>query len=113
MNDSERRAERAEILKLVRDDIKQAIADGTLPGEMSNYSVSTVSWSQGVHSVTITGRRLHGMWTDCGGTDVAPGRQRCPYFHGGQTHDVLTNEGHRVKQTMEAIPTIHGVLAAA
>ena len=109
----------ADIAKRIRSDIKTAIADGELPGGTRNYSVRTSHYANG-RSIYLGARNLEGLWQDCDGTEPTPhGVDYCP-LHGlydpwiyepGQedefqrhpSHRVLTAEGRRVEELLQAM----------
>ena len=91
--------------KLMRRDIKAAIASGELPGCTGNYSVRVKNYSGG-RSINIEARDLEGMGQDCDGT--VPGKAHaCPNYwcaaNNDSPHAVLTVEGERVEGLLKGI----------
>jgi len=86
----------SELAKLMRVDIKSAIAAGTLPGTARNYSVRVHNYSGG-RSIYIEAQDLGGMWEDCKG-----GCNHWDCEH-GRTTLVLTEAGQKVQETIEDI----------
>lgn len=111
----------AEVAKLMRRDIKNAIADGLLPGAPVKYSVRIETYSGGA-SIDITAKNWPDAWMDCDGFHGhAPrvsgrGRELCRnHFcaakleHTGETlpgaerHQKLTEDAEAAKMTLERI----------
>ncbi len=110
-------ASAADIAKLIRRDIKAAIAAGDLPGTAKNYSVRSRSYSGG-QAIDIAAKGLDGMYQVCDG--IVPGSEDGYGAHacgnvwckaGGQYkdspsaqyHPILTVEGRRVQDLLQAI----------
>jgi hypothetical protein len=106
----------AQIAGLVRRDIKQAIADGLLPGSPVKYSVRTESYSGG-SSINVTVENWADAYKDCDGEvyDRHTGRKtRCSNvwckvagqhrdLPGAEVHQVLTDEANAAQLTLERI----------
>ena len=111
----------AEIAKLMRQDIKQAIAEALLPGKPVKYSVRTETYSGG-GSINIEVRDWPEAWQECDGYKPGDrvvsgmGRQLCrDYFcaamlaitgeerPGTQAHEVLTEDAQAVEMTLKRI----------
>ena len=86
----------SELAKLMRVDIKKAIAEGILPGTARNYSVRVHNYSGG-RSIYIEAQDLDGMWEDCKGG--------CNHWdcEQGRTALVLTKAGQKVQEIIEDI----------
>lgn len=109
-------ASAAEIAKLIRRDIKAAIADGDLPGTTKNYSVRSRSYSGG-QSIDIVAKGLDGLFEQCPGyieNKCTGGVYSCGYpwcKAGGeykdspsaQYHQILTAKGRQVENLLQAI----------
>lgn len=111
----------AEIAKLVRKDIKQAVAEGLLP-ERWTYSVRSDSFAGGT-SLDIRVKGCADAWMPCPGYKVGSKREgtdgswsatgcsnpwcKAGGVHrdkpGAQEHDVLTEEAQAAKMTLERI----------
>lgn len=109
----------ADIAKLMRRDIKQAIADGLLPAEPA-YRVRVENYSGG-RSIDITVEDFPNAWQECGGYQhgahtAGAGRTLCPdYFcaaklallgedkPGAQSHNVLSADAEAARITLERI----------
>ena len=109
----ERYASAATIAKMIRRDIKNAIAKGERPGGARNYSVRSRSYSGG-QAIDIVARDLDGMWEVCPGyrESETGGRYGCgvPWCkNGGEhkdsphavEHKVLTREGKRIEKLLQ------------
>lgn len=111
----------ADIAKLMRRDIKQAIADGLLPGAPVKYSVRIETYSGGA-SIGITVQGWTEAWQDCDGfrghEPVVAGRGRdlCRNHFcaaalamsnetrpGAEVHQKLTAEADAANMTLERI----------
>lgn len=96
----------ADIAKLMRIDIKSAIATGELPGTPKNYSVKIENYSGG-RSIRIRAIDLDGLWQPCEG--VIPGTDRtcqrwaCEPGSDAQSHEVLNSEGQRIEKVLKRI----------
>lgn len=105
-------ARAADIAKLIRRDIKDAIKQGLLPGKASNYSVRSESFSGG-SAIRVKAIGLDGMWQQCEG--IIPGSEdgygaRYCRNHwckakedrpGAEYHDILSVEGQRVEKILK------------
>lgn len=89
----------AEIAKLIRADIKAAIAADDLPGTARNYSVRIDNFSGG-RSIRIAAKGLDGVWETCKGL-AATGCNHWGCEHGRQT-EVLTSEGQRIEKLLQS-----------
>lgn len=110
-------ASAADIAKLIRLDIKAAIADGSLPGTTRNYSVRSRSYSGG-QAIDIDAKGLDGLWQQC------PGYIEDKYGTGGiyscgnvwckaggeykdspsaRYHQILTAQGRQIENLLQAI----------
>ncbi|MCX2931391.1 hypothetical protein ORI20_13990 [Mycobacterium sp. CVI_P3] len=111
----------AEIAALMRRDIKDAVADGLLPGAPVKYSVRTHTYSGGA-SIDITVKSWPGAWMDCDGfaghepAVAGRGRELCRKHFcakrlemcgetvpGAETHQKLTAEAEAARMTLERI----------
>lgn len=103
----------AELAKLMRADIKAAIADGVLPGTTRNYSVRIDNFSGG-RSINITTKGLTGLAQDCPGyrrgtqtihADGGFSAIGCHHWEceNGRKAKVLTDEGARIESVLKAI----------
>lgn len=111
-----------EISKAIRQDIKQAVKEGLLPGSPVQFSVRTEYFSGG-SSIDITVRNWDSAWQECDGT--VPGTRK-EWPDGGSTatacpnlwcaarndperaahatpHLVLTEHGQAAKMTLDRI----------
>lgn len=94
----------SELAKLMRADIKAAIAKGVLPGTTKNYTVRVHNYSGG-RSINIRAVDLSGMWTPCKG--VTHDGFVCRHYN--CEHDtnevdmVLTAEGRRIESVLKDI----------
>jgi hypothetical protein len=96
-------ASAADIAKLIRADIKAAIASGQLPGSVKNYSVRSRSYSGG-QAIDIRAKELDGMYQWCEG--IIPGSEDGHFARscgnvwcsaGGQYRDSEHAKLHRIK----------------
>lgn len=112
----------AEIAGLIRRDIKQAIADGLLPGKPVKYSVRTDVFAGG-SAIRVSVQDWADAWQDCDGYvpgSEAPvsghGRDLCRNYFcaarlellreerpGAETHQVLTPDARAAQMTLERI----------
>ena len=106
-----------DIAKMIRADIKQAVAEGLLPSRW-RYSVKTR-----YASIDVEVKNCADAWIECDGSmpgtrhvwpDGSSTATRCPnvwckarndpqYAHAAETHDVLTDEAQVAKITLERI----------
>ena len=97
----------AEIAKLIRAEIKVAVAEGLLPGAPVKYSVTSQSYSGG-QSVDVEVQNWDGAWVVCDGgqgcRDVwCVNRNDPTYAHAAQEHKVLSEEAAVALVTLERI----------
>jgi hypothetical protein len=107
----------ADIAKLIRRDIKEAIGRGDLPGRASNYSVRSESFSGG-SAIRVKAIGLDGLYQQCEGfvpaSEDGYGRRACgdPWCKAGgrhadlphaRYHDILSVEGRRVEGILKSI----------
>lgn len=111
----------ADIAKLMRRDIKAAIADGLLPGTPVKYSVRIQTYSGGA-SINIEAQGWAGAWEDCDGYHghearvSGMGRELCPNYFcapalamcgeerpGAEVHQRLAADADAAKMTLERI----------
>lgn len=115
-NEPAQYASAAEIAKLIRRDIKAAIAAGDLPGRASDYRVRSERYSGG-QSINVVAL-LPDLWQVCEGivpgSEDGYGARSCgdPWckaggseFPGARSHLILSAEGRRIKALLE---DIHG-----
>lgn len=104
--DEAKDATTTEIAKMIREDIKQAVKEGLLPGAPVRYSVTSESYSGGssidvvvkgfdARMVCDGGQKCHNVWC------VA--RDDPAYAKGAETHMVFTPDAEVVKMTLERI----------
>ena len=97
----------ARIAKLIRAEIKVAVAEGLLPGAPVKYSVTSESYSGG-QSISVTVKNWAGAWVVCDGgqgcRDVwCVNRNDPAYAHGAQEHKVLSEDAAAARVTLERI----------
>jgi hypothetical protein len=107
----------AQIAKLIRADIKQAINAGILPGTARNYRVRSDSYAGG-QSIEVLAVGLPDMWQEC--TGIIPGSEdgfsarACPrHWCAGhyemrdhpaaEHHQTLTVAARRISDVLEGI----------
>lgn len=95
----------AQIAAAMRQDIKQAVAEGLLPSHWS-YSVTSESYSQG-QAVNLEVRDCLDAWQPCDGLRChnvwCEAKELPEYAHGAKPHDVLTDEAEAAKMTLQRI----------
>ena len=102
----------AEIARMIRADIKQAVGEGLLP-ERWTYSVRSDNFTGG-SSIDVEVRDCADAWQVCDGS--VPGRPgfAChnvwcsarndpAYAHAAESHDVLTEEAEAAKMTLKRV----------
>jgi len=97
-----------DIAKRMRQDIKEAIAEGLLPGKPVVYSVTSESYTGG-QSINIVVKGFAGAWEECPGTDLrgfvcrdawCAGHNDSPH---AKAHLRLTAEADAMEMTLKRI----------
>lgn len=95
----------ADISRTIKQDIKQAVAEGLLPSRWT-YSVRSDTFSGGC-SVDVRVQDCEDAWRECDGRNChnvwCAARNDPKYAHAAETHQVLTDEGEAARMTLERI----------
>ncbi|MDE2096403.1 MAG: hypothetical protein KGL39_04090 [Patescibacteria group bacterium] len=95
----------AEISKLIRADVKQAVEEGLLPARWT-YSVKSDNYSGG-RSIDVSVRNCADAWVRCDGNNCVnvwcKARNVVGYEAGAEYHDRLTEEAQAAKMTLKRI----------